>query len=41
VERVHLEPGGQEIEVTDDGQGPGVTVPRLDVHAIVVAEMQE
>lgn len=41
VERVHLEPGRQKIEVTDDGQGPGVTVPTLDVHAIVVAEVQE
>jgi type 1 glutamine amidotransferase len=41
VERVHLEPGGQEIEVTEDDQGPGVTVPTLDVHAIVVAEIQE
>jgi type 1 glutamine amidotransferase len=41
VERVHLEPGGQEIEVTEDDQGPGVTVPTLDVHAIVVAEVQE
>lgn len=38
---VRLEPFGTTLEVTDDGHGPGVTVPRLDVHAMVVAEPAE
>ena len=38
---VRLEPCGTTLEVTDDGHGPGVTVPRLDVHAMVVAEPAE
>jgi hypothetical protein len=41
VTRAHLEPGGIPLPVTDDGRGPEVTVPRLDVHAMVVAELAE
>jgi hypothetical protein len=36
VRRVHLEPGGKDLEVT----GGRVVVPRLDVHAMVVAELE-
>jgi len=38
---VRLEPGGHRLAITDTGAGPGVTVPRLDVHALVVAELAE
>jgi hypothetical protein len=37
--RVHLEPGGLELEKKADGEQISVTVPRLDVHAMVVAEL--
>jgi hypothetical protein len=36
VRRVHLEPGGKDLAVT----GGRVVVPRLDVHAMVVAELE-
>ena len=40
LRRVHLEPGGVDLEIvkTPDG-GSRVVVPRLDVHAMVVAEL--
>ncbi|MDR3633706.1 MAG: ThuA domain-containing protein [Isosphaeraceae bacterium] len=38
--RVHLEPGGGELEVRRTPQGMSVTVPRLDVHAMVVGELE-
>jgi len=37
--RVHLEPGGEELEVTATPEGSRVTVPKLEVHAMVVAEL--
>lgn len=39
VKRVHLEPGGTELAMTKVPGGVSVTVPRLDVHAVVVAEL--
>ena len=40
IKRVHLEPGGTEMAITKVTGGVSVTVPRLDVHAVVVAELQ-
>jgi len=40
VKRVHLEPGGTELAMAKVPGGVSVTVPRLDVHAVVVAELQ-
>jgi hypothetical protein len=37
--RIHLEPGGKTLEPERDSQGTTVIVPRLDVHAMVVAEL--
>jgi hypothetical protein len=39
IGRVHLEPGGADLNVTRDERGTNVVVPRLDVHAMVVAEL--
>jgi hypothetical protein len=39
--RVHLEPGGLELSKQIDGAVTSVTVPRLDVHAMVVAELDQ
>jgi len=36
--RVHLEPGGVDAEAKRDGDVTEITVPRLDVHLMVVAE---
>ena len=41
VARAHLEPGHAALEIEDRGSGPEVIVPRLDVHAMVVAELAE
>ena len=41
IKRAHLEPGGLPLEIDSSAAGPAVTVPRLDVHAIVVAELAE
>jgi hypothetical protein len=38
--RVHLEPGGKELEMRKTAEGTAVTVPRLDVHAMVVGELE-
>ena len=39
--RVHLEPGGVDLKVEAmPGGGASVIVPRLDVHAMVVAELE-
>jgi hypothetical protein len=39
--RVHLEPGGVDLKVeSTPGGGSSVVVPRLDVHAMVVAELE-
>ncbi|MGV3719744.1 MAG: ThuA domain-containing protein [Actinomycetota bacterium] len=37
--KVHLEPGGKPLPVKKTAQGYTVTVPRLDVHTMVVAEL--
>lgn len=39
VRRVHLEPGGTELQLTKVPGGVSATAPRLDVHAVVVAEL--
>jgi len=38
--RVHLEPGGQTLKVEKTATGSSVVVPRLDVHSIVVGELE-
>jgi hypothetical protein len=40
IRRVHLEPGDRNLEMSKMAEGTGVTVPRLDVHAMVVAELE-
>ncbi|MFO0849597.1 MAG: alpha-amylase family protein [Gemmataceae bacterium] len=40
VRRVTLEPGGTELPVTRTATGSAVVVPRLEVHAMVVAEIE-
>lgn len=39
VGKVHLEPEGKPLTVKQTPQGSTVTVPRLDVHTMVVAEL--
>ncbi len=39
--RVHLEPGGQDLPTEHGPRGTTVVVPRLDLHGIVVAELEE
>lgn len=39
VTRVHLEPGALELKPTVTGNALTVTVPRLHIHALVVAEL--
>ncbi len=39
--RLDLEPDGRELEFETAPTGTIVVVPRLDVHAIVVAELEE
>ena len=39
--RIHLEPGGLDLDRESTPEGTTVTVPRLDVHAMVVAELEE
>jgi len=38
--RIHLEPGGQDLKVDVTSSGLSVVVPRLDIHAMVVAELK-
>jgi hypothetical protein len=38
--RVHLEPEGRDLKVEPTPGGPSVVVPRLDVHAMVVGELE-
>ena len=40
IARVHLEPGGLELDVRQTEHGSAVVVPRLDVHSMVVAELE-
>lgn len=38
--RVHLEPGNQELPMQRTAAGTRVAIPRLDVHAMVVGELE-
>src|SRR5207244_976088 len=38
--RVHLEPEGRAMDIQETPDGSSVTVPRLDVHAMVVGELE-
>lgn len=40
IRRVHLEPGGIELSHSNDGTTTTVIVPRLDIHAMVVVELE-
>jgi hypothetical protein len=40
IERVHLEPGCTELKPVRDGDVVRITVPRLVIHAMVVAELR-
>ena len=40
IGRVHLQPEGKELEIRKTAAGSRVIVPRLDVHSMVVAELQ-
>jgi hypothetical protein len=39
--RIHLEPGGLDLPKKTDGTTTTVIVPRLDIHAMVVAELEQ
>ena len=39
IRRVHLEPDGKELQLRRAADGTQVIVPRLDIHAMVVAEL--
>ncbi len=39
IKRVHLEPDGKELEMKKVGDAVAVTVPKLMIHAMVVAEL--
>lgn len=39
--RVHLQPEGKELPIVRRPQGSSVVVPRLDVHSMVVAEIEQ
>ncbi len=41
IKRVHLEPEGQDLQITKTTDGAEVTVPELKLHSMVVAEMGE
>ena len=40
IQRAHLEPGGFELPLQTDGKQISVTVTRLEIHAMVVAELR-
>ena len=40
LRRVHLEPEGTDLKIKKTAGGPSVIVPRLDVHAMVVGELE-
>ncbi len=40
IGRVHLEPGGVELPIQKSESGISIVVPKLEVHAMVVAELQ-
>jgi Hypothetical glycosyl hydrolase 6/Trehalose utilisation len=39
--RAHLEPEGQELKVETKPGGASVVVPRLDIHSMIVAELEQ
>lgn len=39
--RVHLEPEGQELKVNFELEGARVVVPQLNIHSMVVAELEQ
>ena len=39
IQKVRLQPDGKELEMRKTDTGISVVVPRLDVHAMVVAEL--
>jgi hypothetical protein len=38
--KIHLEPEGRDLEIKKTPSGSRVTVPRLDVHSMVVGELE-
>jgi hypothetical protein len=40
ISRVHLEPEGIDLTVTKNGDTSQVTVPKIEIHSMVVAELQ-
>ena len=38
--RIHLEPEGKDLEIRKTAAGVTVTVPRLDIHAMVIGELE-
>ena len=38
--RIHLEPGNIDLPKAGEPTNTSVTVPRLDIHAMVVAELE-
>ncbi|MEX2112463.1 MAG: beta-galactosidase trimerization domain-containing protein [Pirellulales bacterium] len=40
LQRIHLEPDGLELKADATAEGTSVVVPRLDVHAMVVGELE-
>src|SRR6185312_15399072 len=40
LRRVHLEPEGKDLELRKTAAGTQVVVPRLDVHTMVVGELE-
>jgi hypothetical protein len=40
LRKVHLEPGGKALAIRKTAQGSTVTVPRLEVHSMVVGELE-
>ena len=38
--RIHVEPEGRDLEMRKTAEGTCVIVPRLDVHSIVVGELE-
>jgi hypothetical protein len=41
IQAVRLQPDGKALEMTESPNGIVVTVPRLDIHAMVVAELEK
>ena len=39
IARIHLEPGGKELITTKVNGGIAVTIPKLMIHALIVAEL--